>query len=277
MNANLRPSKVTLPVFRSYAIESGRLVNATDKKGADFVLHSDMNLPRRLAAVRDEADLVAFAADYGNLRYGPTEDGAENGDPVSWALAHARQVEFVMRLLAVVSTPEGKRDETEMRGLLKGHWEIVRDPENGQAVGRLFTAIGLHGESGVLESLGGVDSAASLITVAYGAIAATINENLETARPLLEVELDQKGVPRFSSKTYIGTVIEDAYALLYEDVLGRTPYRICEDPKCNRPFRVTESHQRYCPNPDGGQSLCGTRKRTEDWRRDHPRQRKGSK
>jgi hypothetical protein len=244
-----------------------------------FVLHSDRDLPRRLASVCDEESLLAFAEHFGELGYNfldenPNEDRLVPGDPVPWALAHARQVRLVTELLALLK----KADTDEIRKALTGGWDLKRRESDGQAESLILKGIDLYGRQfECWESLdNSVSGAEGSRAIAHRLICAIINMNLETARPLLIHTLDEKRVSHFSAEFYVGSAIEDAYTLLCEDILKRTPYQICEDRKCTRPpFRVTESHQRYCPNPDGGASLCGTRKRTEEWRRDHPR--KGGK
>lgn len=262
MSDELKRVQIRVPVLESYRIVEGRLVGTGNMKRL-FGLHSDEHLPVKLGKVTDEDGLIRFAEQYGgpgynSLENNPNDDVSLGGDPVPWALEHARQVRLVIDLLVLLK--EGKTDKTDkIRKRLHQHWELGRRPEDGHPEYLTLKGIDLYGRSfwslEPLETHAGNGEASK--TFANRLICAIINMNTEAVRPMLEVKQDQGGVSSFFPELYVSSVIEDAYALLHESAIQASPYRICK--QCHEPFRVTEPHQRFCPNPykKKGRSLCG--------------------
>jgi hypothetical protein len=73
-----------------------------------------------LGAVHDEASLLAFTKRYGLLGYQKARRSGEilNGDPVHWALAHARIIEGGLGILGIISDVRSGRVRLDGRSSL---------------------------------------------------------------------------------------------------------------------------------------------------------------
>lgn len=251
------------------------------------------NLPNALARVRTEADILRFVESFGLLGYSltppmePREEGADSltepvqlgtveaddsrdylGDPVDWFLAHARSVEFALRLMAALQYP----GDGSLLEVLKGYRRDWRLPpqlvwpgisygfaalSGGGFVGTYPVAIGRNHGLGTPPSVSLINRGAkrprSTREHALRLLTYMVNANTAGVTRALVVYGGGAVIRRGAQSLiqvvwwHIGEALADegynaASADQDKDVVA---VRECEE--CGAPFFVTDRRQRFCP------------------------------
>jgi len=179
--------------------------------------------------------------------------GGNEGDPVSWILAHARGVKLVLEL--AVDIDNDKK--------LKSQIEQLLIPAATSGCEALAYTCGIRGmkRPQILQFL--YDPKEDLRETAYYIICNILNPNLEGARRRLTARPKGKRKAKGIQSGLIDqlhpiSLLDAIYGLLADAILGNSVKR-CDE--CGRFFVATRGNTRWCPPPVGfkGASPCGNR------------------
>ena len=215
------------------------------------------NLPNALAKVDGENALLSFIQDHGLLGYsGLAEDprGPFEGDPISWALEHARAARLALRLIQAKDSNEKTRSLLEQSlATAPLNLAIPSAPENAVATGHLWPV--------------GIEHRFILYQhsqyIAPQVIAFLVNANTKGVRR--QLAYDGKIL---QSQLAARALIEVIWYRLGEMAVSAwhdqaTALRTCKE--CGLLFTVTDRRQQFCPKATvpgtRASSLCGSRYR----------------
>lgn len=221
------------------------------------------NLPNVLSKVTDERTALRFATKFGTLGFhgmAPSEEHA--GEPLRWVLLQAQSVRLAGELLSALASEGPDAADNVLRRWSVGREELVLersvegDVTKGRVViDRFVVAQGLATVTAVLPNA---------LTPRYQAmelVETLVNTNTAGVRYRLRLHLEE----RFSEDIQPSALIEAIWWHVGQWAIdGRV--RLCENPKCRAPFKVTDERQRFCPGDDShvggdgryraGRSIC---------------------
>lgn len=237
------------------------------------------NLPNRLAKVEDRKGALEFVQEYGLLGYAnllPQNDaniafGIYERDPISWFLAQANTIRFVMHLLRLTQEKEEKHilsfmEEQTMKVpeiTIHPYYEI--GPEQLIAV-HLFA----EGAETVITPFYSHYGKGEYHLLALQTVSHLINVNTAGVRRRFVIDAKK---PRFTTQLSANALIEVIWylvgnaALISQEGNGKS-IKNCKE--CNLPFIATDRRQQFCP-PSAvpgkrQQSLCGAKWRMRKFR-----------
>lgn len=233
------------------------------------------NLPNALAHVETEKDAAAFVQRFGLLGYSGLADnpmGPYEGDPVGWMRAHARAVNFALKLI------EATGDTAKATGLLQEFSATVPladlydgAPAGSEAVGHIWP-VGIE-KRFIPFSLNETwrENFHHLIPQI---LAHVVDGNTQGVRPGLSYSGET-----LTLQFQANALIEIIWYKVGEMAVSRAELRTCEE--CGTLFVVTDRRQRFCPKDtlpgQRGGSVCCERNRKRRQREAAKPGKKGAK
>ena len=250
-------------------VVAGKTVDPTpwhDSPGELYFPLSCPELPGAFAAVDgSEEAVLEFVRRYGLLGFHECVTGAANrGEPISWVLAHARNVKLALEFA------HASRDEGEAENALQKI--TVRYPTGGYhlihplALRDRDVPVVSRGLATILQTEIGIPRALlpDPREAALQVVAAIISRNLEgngIYRRLGTRKLSNKAESRVVlASEFASRSLLDAIYWLLADAVVEARVRRCAYSRCRRFFVATHERMRYCPPLMGEKvSSCGNR------------------